>query len=217
MSRTADDGPPRGPRRIEPLGRRGLVIGVLVLVIVAAVGGTALLRSGGRTTAGVSRALAPFPGFPPATPARLSIGATGDVGAAYAEIATQATADWRTQFARAGVDWEDPTWSLRVPPLGTRQRRARVVLDVGTHLGDWVQQLVGIPGLLEVARRAGRISGATMRTDTADLIACLSGAWGRSIAPAPDLRAAASTLTRAWVTTGAQSGVPESCAAAVGG
>ncbi len=217
MTGRADAKPPAGPRRIEPLGRRGLVIGVLVLVIVAAVGGTALLRSGGRTAAGVAKALAPFPGFPQATTARLTIGASDDVGAAYAAIATQGTADWRTQFARAEVDWEDPTWALRVPSVRADGRRARIILDVGTHLGDWSQQLMGIPGLLEVARRAGRISTTAVHSDTADLVACLAGAWGRSLIPARELVAVAPADARSWVAAGAQTGVPSSCAAAVDG
>jgi len=188
-----------------------------VLVTVAALGGSSLLRSPGRTAAGVARALAPFPGFAAATPARRAIGAAGGTEAAYAASATQGTADWRTQFARAEVDWQDPTWALQAPSIPADRRRARIILDVGTHLGDWVQQLVGVPGLLEVARRQGRISPAAVRTETADLVGCLAGVWGRSMATAADLTAAASARERTWVARGAQTGVPADCAPAAGG
>jgi hypothetical protein len=205
-------------RRVEPLGRRGLVIGVVVLVIIAAIGGTSLLRSSGRTAAGVAKALAPFPGFPKATPARRSIGAVGDVRVASAAIATQGTADWRTQFARAGVDWAaPPARPAHVPAVGATGRRARIVLDVGTHLGDWSVQLMGIPGLLEVARRQGRISAAAVRTQTTDLVGCLAGVWGRSMIPPPELVAVAPRGEATWVARGAQTGVPSSCAPAAGG
>ena len=216
MKVPADDGPRRGPRRGEPLGRRGLVIGVLVLVVLAAAGGAALLRSGGRTAAGVTKALAPFPGFPPATPARQAIGASPAAGESYAAIATQGTADWRAQFARAGIGWEDPHWAQRPPPPAGPDRRAREVLDVGTHLGDWAQQLMGIPGLLEVARRQGRMTTAAANGARADLVACLAGAWGRSMTAAGSLGAVAPAGVAAWVVRGAASGVPSTCAAAAG-
>jgi len=212
----ADDGPRPGPRRIEPLGRRGLVIGVLVLVIVAAAGGTALLRSGGRTAAGVAMALAPFPGFPPATPARQAIGASPAAGASYAAIATQGIADWRAQFARAGVGWEDPHWAQHPPAPAGPDRRAREVLGVGMHLGDWAQQLMGIPGLLEVARRHGRMTTAAANGARADLVACLAGVWGRSMTAAGSLAAVAPAGVAAWVLRGAASGVPSTCGAAAG-
>jgi len=212
----ADVGPGRRPRRGEPLGRRGLIIGVLVLALIAAVGGTALLRSGGRTAAGVDQALTPFSGFPPATPAREAIGATSDPRGSYAAIAMQGTADWRAQFAHAGVDWEDPRGATHPPASAGGHRRAREVLAVGTHLGDWAQQLMGIPGLLEVARRQGRMTGAVVRSGSADLVACLAGAWGRSMIAPAVLVAVAPADESAWVARGAASGVPASCAAAVG-
>jgi hypothetical protein len=209
--------PPGRRRRVEPLGRRGLIVGVAVLVVIAAIGGTSLLRSSGRTAAGVDAALAPFPGFPPATPGRQGPGVAGDVAAAYVAIAAQGTADWRTQFARAGVDWADPAWPPRAPAVPVPGRRARLVFDVGTHLGDWAQQLIGIPGLLEVARRQHRISAGTLHAETADLVACLAGVWGRSMISTPDLAAAAPSGQAVWVVRGAQTGVPASCAPAAGG
>ncbi len=214
MTVPADDGPGAGPRRIEPLGRRGLIIGVLVLVIAAAAGGTALLRSGGRTAAGAATALAPFPGFPPATPAREAIGAASAAGVSYAAIATQGIADWRAQFARAGVGWEDPPAAQLPPAPAGPDRRAREVLEVGMRLGDWTQQLIGIPGLLEVARRQGRMTTVTAGAVRADLVACLAGVWGRSMTAAGSLGAVAPAGVAAWVVRGAASGVPATCAAA---
>jgi len=212
-----DAEPPGRRRRVEPLGRRGLIVGVALLVVIAAIGGTSLLRSSGRTAAGVDAALAPLPGFESATPGRQGLGDAGDVAAAYVAIADQGTADWRTQFARAGVDWADPAWPPRAPDVPVPNRRARIVFDVGTHLGDWAQQLMGIPGLLEVARRQHRISAATLHADTADLVACLAGVWGRSMISMSDLAAAAPPGQAVWVVRGAQTGVPASCAPAAGG
>jgi predicted metalloprotease len=216
VSAPADAGRGAGRRRGKPLGRRGLVIGVVLLVVIAAVGGTALLRAGGRTAAGVSAALAPFPGFPPATPVREAIGASPDPRGAYAAIAAQGTADWRAQFARGGVDWARPSWPVRPAAPAGGDRRARDVLDVGMRLGDWAQQLVGIPGLLEVARRQGRMTAAAVRSGSVDLVACLAGAWGRSMIAAGELGAIAPADVSSWVARGAASGVPSSCAAAVG-
>lgn len=216
MTVPADDGPGAGPRRIAPLGRRGLIIGVLVLVIVAAAGGTAILRSGGRTAAGVATALAPFPGFPPATPDREAIGASRAGAASYAAISTQGIGDWRAQFARAGVGWEDPRWAMHPPPPASPDRRPREVLDVGMQLGDWAQQLMGIPGLLEVARRQGRMTTAAANGARADLVACLAGVWGQSMTNAGSLGSVAPAGVAAWVVRGAASGVPSSCAAAAG-
>lgn len=216
MKVPADGGPRPGPRRGEPLGRRGLVIGVLVLVVLAAAGGTALLRTGGRTAAGVTTALAPFAGFPPATPGRQAIGASPAAGESYAAIATQGTADWRAEFARAGVGWEDPRWAQRPPPPAGPDRRAQEVLEVGMQLGDWAQQQLGIPGLLEVARRQGRMTTAAANGARADLVACLAGVWGRSMTAAGSLGAVAPAGVAAWVVRGAASGVPSTCATAAG-
>jgi hypothetical protein len=215
--RGTDAGPPARSRRREPLGRHGLILGVLVLVSAATLGGTSLLRSSGRTAGGIATALAPFPGFPQATPARAGIGAASGVRTAYAAIAARGTADWRAQFARAGVDWQDPTWASQVPRVPADRRRARIVLDVGTQVGEWAQQLVGIPGLLEVGHRQGRISPSMMRVETADLAACLAGAWGRSMIRAADLVAVAPEHARTWVARGATTGVPSACAPAAGG
>ena len=86
MSAPADDAPRRWPRLTAPLGRRGLIVGVVVLVVLAVLGGTALLRSGGRTAVGVADALAPLAGFPQATTARLTIGGSHHGAVSYAAI-----------------------------------------------------------------------------------------------------------------------------------
>jgi hypothetical protein len=75
---------------------------------------------------------------------------------------------------------------------------------------------MGIPGLLEVARRQGHLTAAAVRADRADLVACLAGTWGRSMAAPAALVAAAPAAVGAWVARGAASGVPSTCAAAVG-
>ncbi len=216
MSARVDDGPRRWPRRAAPLGRHGLIVGVVVLVVLAALGGTALLRSGGRTAVGVADALAPLEGFPPATPARTVIGSSPAAAVSYAAIVDQGVVDWRAQFARAGLDWTDPAGVGRPPAVRGGAGRARDVLAAGTALGDWAQQLVGIPGLLEVARRQGRMTPAAVRADTADLVACLAGAWGRSMIAPAELTAVAPAGTAAWVMRGARTGVPSSCGSAVG-
>ncbi len=213
MSAPADDAPRRWPRLTAPLGRHGLIVGVVVLVVIAVLGGTALLRSGGRTAVGVADALAPLAGFPQATPARIAIGSSPHGAVSYAAIVDQGVADWRAQFARAGLDWADPAGVAR-PPGGAS--RARDVLAAGTALGNWAQQLIGIPGLLEVARRQGRMTPAAVRAETADLVACLAGAWGRSMIAPAALTAAAPAGTAAWVARGAHTGVPSSCGSAVG-
>lgn len=95
--------------------------------------------------------------------------------------------------------------------------RARLVLEIGTKLGDWAQQLIGIPGLLEIAHRTGQVSAAAVASDTADLVACLAGAWGRSMIAAPRLAPVAPAAQASWVARGAAGGVPSDCVGAAGG
>jgi hypothetical protein len=76
---------------------------------------------------------------------------------------------------------------------------------------------MGIPGLLEVARRQHRISATTLHAETADLVACLAGVWGRSMIRVPDLAAVAPSGQAVWAVRGAQTGVPATCAPAAGG
>ena len=203
-------------RRPRPLGRRGLVAGVFILLILAIVGAR-LIRGTSGSVIGVTRALAPFPGFPVATPARIRLGASADRYAAYGPIAIQGLVDWRTQFARAGRPWQDPPIAVDVPPFVGPHLRAHLIWFAGARLGGWAQQLMGIPGLLEVARRKGQIAEAAIGTETQDLVACLIGAWGRSLIAPADLLAVAPAGEARWVTRGLASGVPSVCARAVGG
>ena len=191
--------------------------GVLLLAILAIVGGSRLIRGTSGAVAGVAQALAPFPGFGSVTPARAQIGATGDLQSAYGAIAADALVDWRAQFARAGQPWQDPPFAVDVPPFAGPARRAHIVWFVGERLGDWAQQLMGIPGLLEIAHRKGQISEAAISTQTDDLVGCLVGAWGRSVISGSELEAVAPPGQVTWIARGAASGVPSACAAAVTG
>lgn len=193
------------------------MIGVVVLVILAIAGGTRLLEGPGNGTDAVARALGPFPGFGAVTPARRAVGSRGSAAAAYAAIMAQGTVDWRAQFARAGVPWQDPGALGAVPVVSGSDRRADLVLLAGTRLSDWAQQLMGIPGLLEIAHRKGRISTSAMAADRRDLDACLAGAWGRSLDASAELAAAAAPAQASWVRRGAARGVPADCAGAAGG
>jgi predicted metalloprotease len=198
------------------LGRRGLVIGVAILVAVALLGGRRLLHAPTRVPAGIDQALAPFPAFAPATPARVAVGSRGDRGARYAAIATLGEADWRAAFTAAGRVWARPTWRVAMPPPSAPDPRARIVLEIGTQLGDWVQRLSGIPGLVGVGRRQGTVSAASAAIRTTRLDACLAGAWGRSLASPQAIARAAVPALRSWVARGAATGVPATCTAALG-
>lgn len=198
------------------LGRRGLVIAVAILIAVALLGGRRLLHGPSRMAAGIDQALAPFPAFASATPARLAVGARGDRRARYAAIATTGTADWHAAFTAAQRLWAPPTWRVALPPATATDQRARVVLGIGTDLGDWVQRLAGIPGLIGVGRRDGSVSAAAAAAATRRLDACLAGAWGRSLAAPEALARAAAPSLRPWVARGAATGLPGTCTAALG-
>lgn len=196
------------------LGRRGLVVGVLILVAVALLGGRRLLHGRGASMSGIDQALNGLAPFPSVTPARAAIGTTGDRWARYAALATTGTADWRTAFAAAGRSWAAPQWAVTVPPP---DRRPPAVVAVGMHLGDWVQQLAGIRGLLGVQQQAGTLSAADEAGRIARLDACLAGAWGRSLATPAALAAAAPAALAEWVARGAATGLPASCTPAATG
>jgi len=198
------------------LGRRGLVIGVAILVAIALIGGRRLLRGPSRVSAGIDQALAPYPAFGSATPARLAVGAGGDRWGRYAVIATLGTADWHAAFTAAGRVWARPAWRVTLPAATATDQRARDVLAIGTQLGDWVQRLSGIPGLIGIGRRDGTVSAAGAAVATTRLDACLAGAWGRSLAPPAALERVAATTLRSWVARGAATGLPATCTAAVG-
>ncbi len=84
-----------------------------------------------------------------------------------------------------------PGWAGRILTQRSARRRPRAridgrreVLEVGMHLGDWAQQLIGIPGLLEVARRQGRMTTVTAGAARADL----RGMPGRGLGAVDDRR-----------------------------
>jgi hypothetical protein len=198
------------------LGRRGLVVGVAILVAVTLLGGRRLLHGGSRVPAAIDQALAPFPAFAPTTPARTAVGTRGDRWMRYAAISGLGTADWRAAFAAAGRVWERPTWPVVMPPATATDPRADMVLGIGVRLGDWAQRLSGIPGLIGVERRQGSVSAATAAARSARLDACLAGAWGRSLAPPDALARASAPSLRSWVARGAATGLPATCTAALG-
>lgn len=212
-----DPDPPQRRFGHAPLGRRGLIVGVMLLAFLAIVGGSRLMRGTTGGVGGITQALAPFPGFPVVTPARARIGTTGSVRSAYGEIAQQGRVDWRRQFILAGQPWQDPRLTVDVPPVGRAGLRARSVFMVGERIGDWAQQLMGIPGLLEVAHRKGQLSVAAVAAQTRDLVSCLTGVWGRSMISGAALVAVAPATQADWVAHGAASGVPSSCVSAASG
>lgn len=196
------------------LGRRGLIVGVLILIAVALLGGRRLLHGRGGSVAGIDQALNGLAPFAPVAPTRAAIGTTGDRWARYAALATAGAADWRAAFAAAGRPWASPRWPVAVPPPMVRPA---IVVTVGTRLGDWVQQLAGIRGLLGVQQQAGTLSSADVAVRIARLDACLAGAWGRSVASPAALATAASPALAGWVARGAATGLPASCTAAAAG
>ncbi len=198
------------------LGRRGLVIGMAILVAVALFGGRRLLHAPSRVPAGVDQALARYPAFAPATPARVAVGSHGGRWTRYAAIAALGTADWRAAFAEAGRAWAPPTWRVVLPPPTVTDQRARFVLAIGLALGDWVQDLSGIPGLVGADRRHGTASAASVAIQTTRLDACLAGAWGRSVAPPEAIERVVTPALRSWVARGAATGLPATCTAALG-
>ena len=198
------------------LGRRGLVIGVAILIAVALLGGRRLLHGPSRVPAGIDQALAPFPAFAPATANRAAVGSHGGRWMEYAAIAALGTADWRAAFAESGRVWARPTWRVVLPPPAATDQRSRFVLAIGTALGDWVQHLSGIPGLVGVGRRQGTVSAASAAVQTARLDACLAGAWGRSAATPEAIARVAAPALRAWVARGAATGLPATCTSALG-
>jgi hypothetical protein len=197
------------------LGRRGLLIGVFALLAIALLGGRTLLHRTGASRSGIARVLDEFPGFAPATPARRSIGASGDVWAAYAAIARQAGRDWRGQFVQAGRTWQDGTWAVHVPPSSPPNRRAKMILSVGIENGRWVSALTGIRGLEGLRARDRGLSPTALAATDADLASCLAGAWGRSMIAPPELEAVATPAEARWIAVGARRGVPADCLRAV--
>ena len=193
-------------------GFRGLVIGVLGLVAIVVVAGGHGFLSGATTTSAAQRTLAPFPGFPVATHTRLQLGANVGLYPAFAELAQTATTDWQQQFVAAEVPWQDPRNAVDVAPFPAATQRAHLVLLVGTYLGQWVGQLLGLTAQLNLQHMQGKITAPQLAARTRQFAACLAGAWGRSVIDPRELARVAPADVRAWILIGAARGTPRECA-----
>jgi hypothetical protein len=197
------------------LGRRGLLIGVFALLAIALLGGRSLLHRHSAARSGIARVLDAYPGFPAVTPARATIGSTGDARAAAGAVAAQASSDWQRQFAATGRVWQDPSWPLPVAGVADPARRAAIVLSVGIAAGGRVEQLTGIDALAGLQARQRRLAPQAAAAAERNLATCLAGAWGRSVIAPSALEAVATPEQAVWVARGARHGLPGNCIGAV--
>ncbi len=209
------DEPTGAPTPKGVWGFRGLVIGVLGLVAIVVVAGGHGFLSGTTTTTAAQRTLAPFPGFPAATHTRLQLGTNVGLYPAFAVLAQTANTDWQQQFVAAEVPWQDPRNAVDVAPFPAATQRAHLVLLVGTYLGQWVGQLLGLTAQLNMQYMQGKITASERTLRTNRFAACLAGAWGRSVIDPLNLARVAPTDMRAWILVGAARGTPRECAGAL--
>lgn len=199
----------RGLPGMPLLSRWGLVLAVAILFAVVILGGNLFGGDGDRVNA-IADPLGGLPAFPAGT-------VPADAPESRARFATwaqaRAYADWERAFDRAGRAWQDPDpapAAIFTEP-GAEDAQAAIVLGAGTQAARYVQDVLGIRGRIELARRdtpelQRRLGDAQTR-----FLACLAGAWGRTLMTPARLAKAAPAPEAGFVRLGAEIGDPEVC------
>ncbi|MFN8124678.1 MAG: hypothetical protein U0237_19900 [Thermoleophilia bacterium] len=212
-----DDDPPPPPaaRRGLPgmplLSRWGLVLGVAILFAIVILGGNLFGGEANRVNA-IADPLAELPAFPAgALPSDAPD--AGEQPQAFADWAEErAFTDWRRAFDDAGRAWapqiQRPVRDLTEP---ANDPAALEVYSVGDAAAEHVMRLLGIPGRIELARREKPETKPQLERDRDEMVACLAGAWGRTLLSPARLAAAAPAPVAESVRLGAEVGDPSVC------
>lgn len=208
---------PQGPRRrrglpgMPLLGRGGLVLGVAILFAIVILGGNVLGGDDSRVNA-IADPLDDLPAFPTGT-LPPDAPATDPNPAPFAMWAMQrAYGDWERAFGEAGRAWQAPTApGLLVSSVPAEDAQATQVLNAGFNAAGYVQNILGIPGRIELARRDNPDSQRELQDQQQAMLSCLAGAWGRTLMTPARLAAAAPAPRAESVRLGAEIGDPSVC------
>jgi len=199
----------RGLPGMPLLSRWGLVLGVAILFAVVILGGTLFGDDANRVNA-IADPLAELPAFSAGTPPADA----PEAHAGFAEWAQgRAFDDWKRAFNTAGRAWQDPDpapAAIFTEP-GAQDARAAIVLGAGAQAALYVQGVLGIPGRIELARRDKPELQRALGDAQTQFLACLAGAWGRTLMSPARLAAAAPAPEAKSVRLGAEVGDPEVC------
>lgn len=208
---------PQGPRRrrglpgIPLLGRGGLVLGVAILLAIVVLGGNVLGGDDSRVNA-IADPLSELPSFPVGTiPADAPRRAGGPEFGEW--VIQRAYDDWEAAFREAGRPWQDGVpedVQIRIdsPSLDSD---ADTILKIGLAVAEQPVDLLGVPGRIELARRENPDSRADLERKRDQMLACLAGAWARTLVTPARLAAVAPAPKAQSVRLGAEIGDPGVC------